>query len=75
LPVLAPSLSVLGLIPMVTLTGTAGDSVELDYINQIGPTNAWVMLGTITLTNTAQPYFDVSALHQPPRLYRITTVP
>ena len=40
-PVLAPSLTVLGLIPMITLTGTVGDSVELDYISQIGPTNAW----------------------------------
>ena len=70
-----PSLSVTGLVPMVTLTGTAGGSVELDYINRFGPTNAWVTLGRIMLTNTTQPYFDLSALGQPPRLYRITTVP
>ncbi len=74
-PGVVPSVSVPGLIPMVTLTGTVGNRLELDYINQFGPTNAWATLGTITLTNTAQPYFDVSALRQPARLYRITTVP
>jgi hypothetical protein len=57
------------------LTGNVGDSLRLDYINQFGPTNAWVTLNTITLTNTSQLYFDVSAIGQPPRLYQMVPVP
>jgi len=49
--------------------------LRLDYINAIGPTDAWVKLGTVTLTNTSQLYFDVSAIGQPTRLYRIVPVP
>lgn len=74
-PRVLPSLRLPGLVPAITLTGNIGDSLRLDYINQIGPTNAWVGLDTITLTNTSQPYFDVSALDQPARLYRIVPFP
>ena len=74
-PSVAPSLSLPGLVPAITLTGNVGDSLELDYINQFGPTDAWVTLDTVTLTNTSQLYFDVSAIGQPPRLWRIVTVP
>jgi hypothetical protein len=52
-----------------------GDSLRLDYINQFGPIDAWVTLDTVTLTNTAQLYFDVSASGQPQRLYRIVPLP
>jgi hypothetical protein len=61
----------LHLIPAITLTGNIGHSVRVDYINQFGPTDAWVMLDTVPLTNTSQHYFDISAPDQPPRLYRI----
>jgi hypothetical protein len=57
------------------LTGKVGDSLHLDCINAIGPTNDWVTLATVTLTNTSQLYFDVSAPGQPARLYRIVPVP
>jgi len=43
----------------------------VDYINQVGPIDAWVTLATVTLTNTSQLYFDVSAPGQPQRLYRL----
>jgi hypothetical protein len=55
----------------IPLTGTIGSSVQIDYINVYGPTNAWVMLGTVTLTNSPQLYFDVTAFGQPARLYRL----
>ncbi|SPE50518.1 hypothetical protein SBV1_1150008 [Verrucomicrobia bacterium] len=74
-PGVVPSLSVAGMVPAITLTGNIGDSLRLDYINQIGPTDAWVTLATVTLTNTSQLYFDVSALGQPARLWRIVPVP
>ena len=66
----------LNFVPAITLTGNVGDHPwQLDYINAIGPTNAWVTLGVITLTNTSQLYFDVTAPGQPARLYRIVPVP
>ena len=74
-PGVVPSLNLLGMVPAITLTGNVGDTLRLDYINTIGPTDAWVTLDTVTLTNTSQLYFDVSMLGQPARLYRIVPVP
>ena len=73
-PSVAPALN-LDFVPAITLSGNAGDSLRLDYINQTGPTDAWVTLDTVTLTNSSQLYFDVSMLGQPARLYRIVPVP
>jgi hypothetical protein len=74
-PTAVPSQEPPCFVPAITLTGNIGDKLRLDYINQFGPTDAWVTLDTLTLTSTAQLYFDVSAPGQPPRLYRITQVP
>jgi hypothetical protein len=63
------------MVPALTLTGPVGSSVRVDYINRFGPIDAWVTLDTVTLTNKSQPYFDVSALGQPQRLYRLVQVP
>jgi hypothetical protein len=73
-PSIVPSLS-LNFVPAITLTGSIGHSLRVDYINQFGPIDAWFTLNTVTLTNTPQLYFDVSAPGQPPRLYRIVPVP
>jgi uncharacterized repeat protein (TIGR03803 family) len=59
----------------ISVTGAIGNSVRIDYINAIGPTNAWVTLTTVTLTNTSQLYFDTSAPGQQKRLYRLVPVP
>ena len=72
---LPPSLNLPFWVPAITLTGNIGDQLRLDCINQFGPTNAWMTLGTVTLTNTSQLYFDLSAPGQPRRLYRIVPVP
>ncbi len=65
----------LHLVPAITLAGSIGHSVRLDYINQFGPTDAWVTLDTVTLTNASQLYFNVSALGHPERLYRLVPSP
>jgi hypothetical protein len=65
----------LHVVPAITLTGTIGSSLRVDYINQFGSPNAWFTLATVTLTNTTQLYFDTSAIGQPPRLWRIVPVP
>ena len=70
----APALD-LHLVPALTLTGTVGSAVRVDYINQFGPTDAWVTLATVTLTNTSQLYFDLSTIAQPPRLWRLMPMP
>jgi len=59
----------------IPLSGAMGSSVRVDYINAIGPTNAWVTLDTVLLSNSPQPCFDLTAFGQPPRLYRLTAVP
>lgn len=70
----SPSLD-LHMVPAISLTGSIGNSVRLDYINQFGPADTWVILDTVTLTSPAQLYFDTSAIGQPPRLWRIVSVP
>jgi hypothetical protein len=64
-----------GLVQAISLNGVIGDRVRIDAINQFGATDAWVTLGTVTLTNTSQLYFDTSAIGQPPRLWRLVPVP
>jgi hypothetical protein len=74
-PSVIPSLSLLGMVPAITLTGSIGHSVRVDYINQFGPINAWVTLDMLTLTDTSQLYFDTSSIGQPARLYRVVQMP
>jgi hypothetical protein len=73
-PAIFPSLD-LNFVPAITLTGDIGSAVRVEGINQLGPTDAWFMLNTVTLTNTMQLYFDVTAPGQPQRLYRLVPVP
>ncbi len=70
----APLLSI-KLVPAIALTGQVGGSVQVDYINQVGPTDAWVRLATVILTNTSQLYLDTSAIGRPARLYRLLPIP
>jgi hypothetical protein len=42
---------------------------------QLGPTDAWVTLDTVTLTNSPQLYFDLTMFRQPTRLYRLVAAP
>lgn len=73
-PAVVPSLD-LNFVPALTLTGDIGSAVRVDGIKQFGPTDAWFTLDTVTLTNTSQLYFDVTAPGQPQRLYRLVPVP
>jgi hypothetical protein len=70
----APALQ-LGFYPALTVPGSIGSLVRIDSIAPIGPTNAWLTLGTTVLTNTTQFYFDVSPQGQTPRLYRVVPIP
>jgi uncharacterized repeat protein (TIGR03803 family) len=70
-----PTLSVIGMVPAITLNGEVSSSLRLDGIRSIGPTDGWFTLDTVMLTNPPQLYFDVSAVNQPTRLYRIIPLP
>jgi Immunoglobulin I-set domain/Immunoglobulin domain len=74
-PSALPALSLPGMVPALTLAGTIGDRIRVDAINQTGPTDAWLTLDTVTLTNTTQLYFDVTAPGRPPQLYRLVPMP
>jgi uncharacterized repeat protein (TIGR03803 family) len=73
--VVIPSLNPPYMVPAITLTGNIGDLLRIDCINAVGPTDAWWMLDTVTLTNTSQLYFDTSGIGQPRRLYRLVPAP
>ena len=63
------------MVNAISLSGSAGSTVELDYINQFGPIDAWVKLATLALTNSSQLFLDSSGIGQPPRLYRVVPLP
>jgi hypothetical protein len=74
-PAVLPAFKLASMVPAITLAGNIGGSARVDYINAIGPTNAWATLDTVTLTNTSQLYFDVTAPRQPKRFYRLVQIP
>ena len=74
-PSVPPSLRFPFMVPALTLTGSPGGQIRVDGINQIGRIDAWFTLDTVTLTNTSQLFFDVTAPGQPARLYRLVPVP
>ena len=63
------------MVPAVSIFGEVGTNYTLQYINAIGPTNAWNDLATLMLTNSPQFYPDYSAIGQPQRFYRAVQVP
>ncbi len=69
-PVLGMSLAT-----QIPLAGTVGNKLRVDYINQVGPTNAWVTLDTVTLTNSSQSFFDFGMFGNAARLYRLVPAP
>jgi hypothetical protein len=64
-----------GIVMPINLSGNVSSSWRIDYINDLGSTNDWLTLATVTLTNTTQVYFDTTALNQPHRFYRLVPLP
>ena len=65
----------LNMVPAISPAGTVGLSYRIEYVNAVGPVGAWQQLATVTVTNTGQFYFDVSAIGQPLRFYRLVELP
>ncbi len=60
------------MVPAISINGAGvGNTYTLQYINVIGPTDAWTNLADIVITNDLQYYFDLTAEGQPTRFYRL----
>ncbi len=63
------------MVPAISLAGTVGVPYRIEYVNAVGPVGDWQELATVTVTNIGQFYFDVSAIGQPLRFYRLVELP
>jgi hypothetical protein len=72
---LGPPISLgLHFVPAITLTGTPGGRLRLDYINHFGSIGDWRTLETVILTSPTQLFYDTTAPNQPQRQYRVVQV-
>jgi hypothetical protein len=74
------SLSVLALldvhmVPALSLLGTVGYTYRIQWSAIGSPLTNWTDLATVTITNTGQLYFDLTASGQPDRSYRLVQSP
>ena len=74
-PSVVPSLQLPYFVPAITLTGSIGDSVRLDYINAIGPDRRLGDAGHDDADQHVAALLRMSAPWSPGRLYRIVPVP
>jgi formylglycine-generating enzyme len=57
-------------VPMLKLTGEVGTTNQIQYMMELGQTNAWNVLTNIVLTNSPQFYVDTSATGTVKRFYQ-----
>lgn len=57
-------------VPAIHLTGEARTSLNVEYTDAIGPSDNWLPLETVNLTDEPQFCFDVSTPLSPQRFYR-----
>jgi formylglycine-generating enzyme required for sulfatase activity len=57
-------------VPMLKLTGEVGTTNQIQYVTELGQTNAWNVLTNIVLTNSPQFYVDTSATGTVKRFYQ-----
>jgi len=65
----------INLVPRLSLQGSLGTNYQIQFINSIGPTDAWQTLTNVTITNLLQYFYDDSAVGQPQRFYRLMQSP
>lgn len=64
----------LAMVPAINLKGGLSSVYRIEYLSQIGPTNSWIPLATVTITNQPQYFIDMSAMGLPARFYRLVDV-
>lgn len=70
-----PYLTGLDMVPRIALVGEIGYIYYIQYITPPAPTNAWQAITEVMITNQPQYYFDLSAIGQAARLYRLVQSP
>jgi hypothetical protein len=69
----------IGLYPGLTIEGAIGKSYGIQYTTNVGPNTIWTTLGTLTLTQQSQMWFDgdanVMSPNRPQRFYRAVALP
>jgi hypothetical protein len=59
------------LLPTISISGSVGTRLFLEYINQFGPTDTWTRLVDLQISASPLVYFDTNSIGQPPRIYRV----
>lgn len=60
----------------ICLSGSVGTRLQIDYLNAIGPPDAWRTIDTVTLTNSTQLYYNEALLWGKSRkVYRVVPMP
>jgi formylglycine-generating enzyme required for sulfatase activity len=74
-PPLASSIESIQMAPLLTLQGSIGAANQIQYREDLGDTNAWVILTNLVMSNSVSLFVDVSAPPAPKRFYRIVYLP
>ena len=59
----------------IYLSGSVGTRLHIDYLNAIGPPDAWLPLDIVTITSPTELYSNDAMLGKPGNLYRVAPVP
>ena len=59
----------------LTVAGPIGASYRLEYLPELGSTNAWQLLGNLTLPSSPYLFIDQDSPNYPHRFYRAVLVP
>jgi hypothetical protein len=62
-------------VPALYLSGDVGRNYRPEFVPAVGPTNAWITLTNLTLVSDPHIFFDLSAIGQPTRFYRLLQLP
>lgn len=69
------SLRLAGGVPSLTLTGVAGETLSVQFVGSLAPTNVWLVLTNITLSSTQAVTVDATTPSPFQRFYRVALVP
>lgn len=66
-----------GMHPFLTITGTVGKTLGIQYTTDLAQSNSWINLTNLTLTAPVQEWIDTSvdAVGSPKRFYRVVPIP
>lgn len=73
-PIMAQTQLDIEMVPMLQLTGKTGTTNQIQYLTALNPTNVWIPLVNIVLSNSTVRYVDTRATGESQRIYRVETL-